>query len=218
MTVPDQPKIYHIVHVDRLPSIIADGCLWCDAEIIRVPKSGTTIGMSEIKQRRLQLPLSSHPDLHVGDCVPFYFCSRSIMLYLLYRGNHPELNYTDGQDPIIHMEADLYATADWARRNGRRWAFTLSNAGAVYFEDRCNLGQLNEINWNAVHSNQWSGMGVSPSIKEGKQAEFLLEHCFPWSLVDRIGVNSKAIYRKVIDALSTNSRRPKIEIMRDWYY
>lgn len=30
MTVPAQPKIYHIVHVDRLPSIIADGCLWCD--------------------------------------------------------------------------------------------------------------------------------------------------------------------------------------------
>lgn len=28
MTVPAQPKIYHIVHVDRLPSIVADGCLW----------------------------------------------------------------------------------------------------------------------------------------------------------------------------------------------
>jgi len=35
MTVPAQPKIYHIVHVDRLPSIIADGGLWCDAEIVR---------------------------------------------------------------------------------------------------------------------------------------------------------------------------------------
>ncbi len=33
--VPPQPKIYHIAHVDRLPSIVADGFLWCDAEVIR---------------------------------------------------------------------------------------------------------------------------------------------------------------------------------------
>ena len=34
MPVPDQPKIYHIVHVDRLPSVIAEGNLLCDAEIV----------------------------------------------------------------------------------------------------------------------------------------------------------------------------------------
>ena len=28
---PRAPKIYHIAHVDRLASIIADGFLWCDA-------------------------------------------------------------------------------------------------------------------------------------------------------------------------------------------
>lgn len=48
MTVPAQPKIYHIVHVDRLPSIVADGCLWCDAEIVRRAPKGTTIGMNSI--------------------------------------------------------------------------------------------------------------------------------------------------------------------------
>ena len=30
--VPTEPKIYHIVHVDRLASIISDGYLWSDAE------------------------------------------------------------------------------------------------------------------------------------------------------------------------------------------
>ena len=67
MTVPTQPKLYHIVHVDRLPSIVAGGRLWCDAEIARRTPPGTTIGMSAIKQRRLrQLTLTSHPDLRVG--------------------------------------------------------------------------------------------------------------------------------------------------------
>ena len=59
------------------PSTTADGCLWCDAEILRRPALGTTIGMNKIKQRRFnELTLTSHPDLHVGDCVPFYLFVR----------------------------------------------------------------------------------------------------------------------------------------------
>lgn len=219
MTVPAQPKIYHIVHMDRLPAIIADGFLWCDAEIGRRSSVGTTIGMKNIKQRRLNvLTLASHPGLHVGDCVPFYFCPRSIMLYLIYQANHLDLSYRGGQGPIIHLEADLHASVAWAAQNNRRWAFTLSNAGAYYFEDRCNLAQLNEINWDAVQSDRWSGIGISPSIKEGKQAEFLIEQSFPWSLVERIGIHSSTIYQNVVNALPARGHRPKIEIMRDWYY
>ncbi len=219
MTVPAQPKIYHIVHVDRLPSIIADGCLWCDAEILRRSPPGTTIGMNGIKQRRLnELTLTSHPELHVGDCVPFYFCPRSIMLYLLFQGNHPELTYRGGQGAIIHLEADLQASVAWALEHNQRWAFTLSNAGAYYFEDRSDLSQLNEINWEAVQTNRWSGNGISPLIKEGKQAEFLIENSFPWHLVERIGVHSRAIYQQVANAPPIGGHRPRVEIKPEWYY
>ena len=126
--VPPHPKIYHIVHVDRLSSIIADGFLWCYAEVVRREPAGTTIGMRSIKQRRMDLYLSSHPDLHVGDCVPFYFCPRSIMLYLIHQRNHPDLDYRGGQEPILHLEADLHAVVAWADAQSVRWAFTLSNA------------------------------------------------------------------------------------------
>jgi len=130
MMTPVQPKIYHIVHhVDRLPSIIADRYLWCDAKITQSALPGTTIGMNSIKQRRLKSTLNSHPGLHVGACVPFYFCPRSVMLYLLYRANHPELSYRDGQNPIVHLKFDLHRAVAWAKAKQRRWAFTLSNAG-----------------------------------------------------------------------------------------
>lgn len=33
MAVPAQPKIYHILHVDRLASVLADGKLWSDAMV-----------------------------------------------------------------------------------------------------------------------------------------------------------------------------------------
>src|SRR5271155_5738696 len=86
MHTPDRPKIYHIVHVDRLASIIADGWLWSDADMVQRQGVGTTIGMSNIKARRLnELNLSCHPDLRVGHCTPFYFCPRSIMLFLIHR-------------------------------------------------------------------------------------------------------------------------------------
>ena len=80
MAPPAQPKIYHIVHVDRLTSIVADGRLWSDATIQSRARSGTVIGMSKIKQRRLTNPIKCKPGLKVGDRVPFYFCPRSVML------------------------------------------------------------------------------------------------------------------------------------------
>jgi ssDNA thymidine ADP-ribosyltransferase, DarT len=55
---PQQPKIFHIVHLDRLQSIASDGELLCDALVVKkAPNKGTTIGMSGIKQRRLALPI-----------------------------------------------------------------------------------------------------------------------------------------------------------------
>jgi hypothetical protein len=197
---------------------MADGCLWCDSEIARRSPSGTPIGLNHIKNRRLDLPLTCHASLHVGECVPFYFCPRSVMLYLIFRANHPELAFREGQTSIVHLEADLFNTVAWAQQNGKRWAFTLSNPGAYYFEDRCSLTQLNEINWDAVQSDQWGGIGILQKIKEGKQAEFLVEHSFPWFLVKRIGVISTEIHRQVSNIVAVGGHYPKIEVKRDWYY
>ncbi|MCY4210624.1 MAG: DUF4433 domain-containing protein [Gammaproteobacteria bacterium] len=212
MSVPVGPKIYHIVHIDRLASIINDGFLWCDSEAEKRESPGTTIGMSGIKQRRLTLPLNSHANLHVGDCVPFYFCPRSVMLYLIYQANHPELSYRGGQIPIIHLEADLQQTVNWADHNNLRWAFTLSNAGASYFEDRCDLEKLNEVNWEAVQALNWQG------CKEGKQAEFLIEKQFPWRLVSRIGLHTQTVKEQANDILKDALHKPQVEIITQWYY
>jgi hypothetical protein len=211
---PAQPKIYHIVHVDRLPSIIAGGCLWSDAVMVGRQGAGTTIGMSAIKERRLQLPVSCHPGTCVGDFVPFYFCPRSVMLYVIHCANHPELAYRGGQGPIVHLESDLNRVVNLANAAGRRWAFSLSNAGAVYTQFRSDIRQLGEVNWPAVHSTDFR----SADIKEGKQAEFLVHESFPWSLVERIGVLSQGIAQHVANAMRGTAHTPRLEICREWYY
>lgn len=209
---PNNPKIYHIVHIDRLSSIVSEDCLWSDAAVQNSQLPGTTIGMATIKARRLATTLSCYPDLHVGDCVPFYFCPRSVMLYMFYMNNHPEITYSGGQAPIIHLRADLNQTVDWANENTKRWVFTNSNAGSRYFEDFNKLSQLNKVNWSSVQASEWK------NCREQKQAEFLLEGQFPWSLVEAIGVYSQAQIEQVSIALNSTTHRPSLSIRRNWYY
>ena len=211
--VPEQPKIYHITHVDNLENIVNDGYLHADST--RVQRQGDiVIGMDNIKIRRLNLPISGYPDTKVGDCVPFYFCPRSIMLYVIHCANHPDLAYRDGQEPIIHIEADLHSVVQWAEKKQRHWAYSLSNAGSDYAQIYSDLDHLDEIDWNAVAARKWWDL----DIKEAKQAEFLVQQSFPWSLVERIGVYSQKFAHKVYDALRDTKHRPRVEITRLWYY
>ncbi|MGI9228905.1 MAG: type II toxin-antitoxin system toxin DNA ADP-ribosyl transferase DarT [Gammaproteobacteria bacterium] len=213
MTIPEHPKIYHIIHVDRLPSIIADRFLWSDAKIAQRTSSEITIGMDHIKQRRLkELTLNSHPNLHVGECVPFYFCPRSVMLFVLFRADHQDISYRGGQNLIVHLEFDLRNIVSWADENEHRWAFTSSNAGARYFDDWCDLDHLNEIDWNAVGARDWR------SCKEAKQAELLVERSLPWSLTERIGVLNNTAYAHAARAIAASLHKPILEVKTDWYY
>ncbi len=214
MSSPATPKIFHIAHVDRLPAIVAAENLLCDAVMRATTGAGTVIGMNTIKGRRLSLPVHCHPGTYVGEYVSFYFCSRSLMLYVIHRANHPELTYRGGQGPIVHLEADLHEVIAWADKERRRWAFTKANAGAVYrefFNDRADLSQ---IDWKAIEARDWA----APEIKEAKQAEFLMHNSFPWHLVRRIGVQSQATYAQVAAVVRGAAHQPKIEIKPDWYY
>ncbi len=211
---PARPRIYHITHVDNLASILADVGLISDASMTARGGPAAVIGMSTIKQRRLCLPVDCHPGDCVGDYVPFYFCPRSIMLFVIHRANHAELAYRGGQEPIIHLESDLHEVVEWADGNDRRWAFSLSNAGAVYAAFRRSLDDLSEIDWNAVAATDFR----SPPVKEGKQAEFLFYGDFPWTLVSRIGVRSSAVRARVDQALRDVTHRPPVGVLPAWYY
>jgi len=213
VNIPERIKIYHIIHISKLSAVLADNYLLSDSEIQKRVPVGVTIGMKEIKRRRLEeLTLSSHPGLHVGECVPFYFCPRSVMLYMLNKHNHPDIEYKEGQEPILHLFADLRLTVQWANQEGLRWAFTNSNAGTRYFEDFADLKDLDKLHWTAIKSHDWS------SYKDEKQAEFLIEKRLPWKLIDGIGVYSINMIDEVNEILASSNHHPVVKQKRDWYY
>lgn len=214
MPTPANPKIYHITSVDNLPGM-ADGTLWSDAERIRQGFPCTLVGMNEIKRRRIEeLEVDCHPGTRVGEYVPFYFCPRSIMLYLLYRGNSPGLTYSGGQRPIVHLRADLRTVVDWADAEGRRYAFTKGNAGTRYTEFFDEITRIGELNWGAIEARDWR----DPDVKEGKQAEFLVERSFPWRLVELVGVIGPREAEAVVAATRRAAHQPTVEVKPAWYY
>jgi len=214
-TTPTSPKIYHITHVDNLRGILRIRKLLSDAAVLQQGGPVQAIGMSSIKQRRIQeLDVPCHPGTKVGEYVPFYFCPRSVMLYVIHCANHPELKYRGGQDPIIHLEADLHQVVRWAEGNGVRWAFSLSNAGARYTEFRSTLNDLRDLDWDAIGAIDFR----DPDVKERKQAEFLVYDSVPFNLVERIGVCNNSTADAVRRTLSGVPCIPRVEILRDWYF
>ncbi len=213
MSVPTAPKIFHITHIDNLPGILDQGGLWSDAQRIELALGTTVVGMSSIKERRLtELLVSCHPGTTVGQYVPFYFCPRSIMLYLLHRGDR--VSYSGGQPPIIHLQADLRTAVAWADGMNLRWAFSKSNAGARYCDFFHSLEHLGEVDWAAVSNRDFR----TPAVKEGKQAEFLMRNWFPWQLVEKVGVFDAKRESAVSQIIETAAHKPVVCVERDWYY
>ncbi len=206
---------HHITHVNNLGPILKAGSLWSHRKVAEMAPTNTLVGMSQIKARRLnEIEVSCHPGTKIGEYVPFYFCPRSVMLYLLYRGNHPNLEYRGGQPPIIHLKADLHQVIEWAEEHQVRWAFTKANAGTYYVECYDSLDDLDQINWRAVQATDWR----EPLVKEGKQAEFLIYECLPFRLVEEIGVINASVRGTVEKQLAGSAYKPVVSIRRDWYY
>ena len=213
--VPENPKIFHITHVGNLPGIVQDQVLWSDAARLARGLSCQIVGMSGIKQRRLmEIGVTCHRGTMVGEYVPFYFCPRSIMLYILAQRNHVDLTYRGGQEPIVHLQADLAETVAWADSKGVRWAFSNGNAGAFVTRFYSDLSDLDQVDWPAVEATNWR----DPAVKERKQAEFLLYEAFPWQLVEKIGVLNEGTATQVNQAIAGAGHQPVVRVKPGWYY
>ncbi|MDA2924330.1 DUF4433 domain-containing protein [Acidobacteria bacterium AH-259-L09] len=204
--------IYHITHVDNLPSIISHGCLYSDRRQSEIePK--VVIGFDHIKQRRLQeITVTCHAGTYVGDYVPFYLCPRSVMLYVISRG-HSELTYREGQRNIIHLVSTVATAVETAQ--DRPWAYSDGNAGAFYTRFYNDLDRIDEvIDWVAVNKTYWA----DPADKDKKQAEFLVHDHFPWTCFHEIGVLDQEILDRVETIIGQSSHTPRIRVRPSWYY
>lgn len=202
-------RIYHITHVENLLSIVAQGRLWSDAQRLTRQLPTTNIGHAHIKERRLRRAVPCAARGMLGDYVPFNFCPRSVMLYVIHRGS--VLGYDGGQEPIIH----LVSTVGAAVNSGRPWAFTNRHAELAYAEYFDSVGEEKRVDWNVMPMDFWAG---SEETKEKRQAEFLVHDWFPFGSIEEIGVRTKWVAENVERILGNTGFCPGVSLEPSWYY
>lgn len=175
---------------------------------------GTKIGMQHIKERRMVARVGEPSKGMVGEYVPFYFCPRSIMLYIMYMSDHPDITYRGGQEPILHLVSDMDRAIEWATVHGRSWAFTNTNAGAGYAEFFFDKKQLHNLRWDLLPLRDFTPQ----QVKNAKQSEFLVKDDFPWELITEIVVYDAATKRQVEEIIKNAKHKPIVRVCKEWYY
>ena len=203
----DNKQIFHITHVNNLPGIIAMDRLWCDAQRISQGFGNTNIGYSHIKARRLTHPVTVSEGGTLGDYVPFNFCPRSVMLFVVSRGHD---NYREGQEPIVHLVSSI----DSIVATGRPCAFTDRHADLGYANQYDSLDDLDKVDWAVMPERYWNDY----EKKEKRQAEFLVHDYCAWAVIEEIAVINQSVKEKVEMALAGATHKPAVYIRRNWYY
>jgi hypothetical protein len=197
--------IFHITHVDNLVGIVREGGLWCDKQRIARGLTNTNIGYQHIKARRLDKPVKTSAGGTLGDHVPFNFCPRSVMLFVVYKGHE---DFGGGQTEIVHLVSSVSA----AVAIGGRWAFTDRHAAldhSLHYDD---LAYITELPWPAIGARYWS------EVREEKEAEFLFHEFFPWEGIAEVGVMTQATADKATRLIANAAHQPAVKIRPEWYY
>lgn len=204
-TVPADPKIFHITHVSNLRSVIADGGLSSDSARVGGKFTATNIGHLHIKSRRLKRTVGVAAGGVLADYVPFNFCPRSVMLYVVAQGHD---DYQGGDDDVVH----LVSSVNTAVVHCPTWAFTDRHAELAYAAYYTDLNDLKQVPWHVMGQRYWS------NVKEERQAEFLVHGFFPWDAISQIVVKSAACEGKVKAVLKAASHQPPVSVKPNWYY
>ncbi|MGH8536065.1 MAG: type II toxin-antitoxin system toxin DNA ADP-ribosyl transferase DarT [Gammaproteobacteria bacterium] len=198
--------IYHITHVDNL--VTREERLWSDAQRIARRLANTNVGYSHIKARRMRRPVTVAASGVLEDYVPFNFCPRSVMSYVVSQGHE---NYREGQQPIIHLASSIQTIS----ATGRPWLFTDRHADLGYANQFDTRDNLDKVDWSVMPLRQWGG---DQEVKEKRQAEFLVHDWCPWSVIEIIGVIDQRIAARVKTVIAGADHKPRVEVHRDWYY
>lgn len=206
--------IYHITHIDNLEGILQEGGLWAKNSL---KSPHVSVAYEHIQIRRSMKNVPVYPGGTLHDYVPFYFCPRSPMLYVLHNPPEDQMPYKGGQRPILHLVANL----DAVREARLEFVFTDRHALTAYARFYTSKDDpANCLDWKAIGSDYWYNTPEQPDRREKKQAEFLVHRFFPWELIEAIGVMNQDIEQKVLNVLQRfpSHAHPPVWVRRGWYY
>ena len=206
------PPIYHITHRENLAAILGRGELLSDNAVGRADAAPVVIGHSHIKVARGVKPVPCGPGCCVGDYVPFYFCRRSPMLYVISCGSVE--GYSGGQSEVVY----LVSSTESVMSAKLSFVFTDGNAAGSLSKFYDDLVHLDKVDWPLMESRYWNNTLEDPSRRHRRQAEFLVLGRFACSLVTEIAVRTHGARAAVQPLVEAAGLSVGINVRPDWYY
>lgn len=206
MRLPALPPIFHFTDVANLGSVIADGCV----KAHRGARCSVDIGDQSVKRRRGTIAVPCGPEGTVGDYVPFYFATRSPMLFSISRGNVADVSAD--QRRLAYVIADTEAAYE-AKLD---CVFTDGNAAAAISEFEDDPDRLGEhVDWPLMKQRYWANTDEDPDRRRRRMAEFLIHEEAPLGIVRGIAVYDQAMRE---EAVAIVSGILPVAIRPGWYF
>ena len=212
MTKPPRVWLYHLVHVDNLPSIAENG-LFCDSAVGDGDLLTTDIGNQDVKARRRGIEVPTGPGGVVADYVPFYFAPRSPMLFAIHRGAVP--TYSGGQDGLVYLVTNTDVVVD----RGLGFILTDHNAASALarFSD-CIDDLEGFVDWPLMRAAIWRNTEEDPNRRNRRMAEFLVHDCVPWDAFVGLAARTDEDAEKADAGLGSLAGEVRIVVRPRWYF
>lgn len=207
----EEKLLYHITDINNLESILQHGGLLAVNVVNQKGVEYENIAHNNIQDRRSIkiVPLPPHGNLH--DYVPFYFASKSPMLYAIYKGQVE--GYDKGQDQIIY----LITRTDIIHNAVLDYVFTDGHAVMGFTDYFKNLEDLDKIDWEVMDTRFWFDTEEDPDRKRRRQAEFLVHNVVPINALLGFAVKNEDMKQKVEEVINKYNIDKPVAI-RHWYY
>ncbi len=206
---PERALIFRITHVSNLAWILTNG-LHCRNSTSFDP-AFVDIGRPEIIERRNNRIVDISPGGALSDYVPFYFNSRTPMLYNIKTG-------WDGltkrpMDEIAIMVSSLHDL----RAAGTTFAFSDRNATLATATFYADLSNLLYLPWDLWKSDNFRRDNDQPSNFERYSAEALIHRSMPASNLKAIICHSEAVRTQVAQVVADAGLTVAVECRPGWY-
>ena len=180
--------IYHMTHIEHLPSILAHGLLSHNN-----PYKKHDISNKSANDKRERIEPIHNRSVH--EYVPFYFNPRNAMLFVVQKEQGDNIVLLEIKKEILLLNGVIFT-------NGNAAAQSLGFA-----DDIDDLLNPNFINWNEVFATSWND--ANENVKNEKKfkmmAEVLVPDMVPSAMIAGIVCQNPSVCEKVAGILNNNS-------------
>ena len=180
--------IYHMTHIEHLPSILAHGLLSHNN-----PYKKHDISNKSANDKRERIEPIHNRSVH--EYVPFYFNPRNAMLFVVQKEQGDNIVLLEIKKEILLLNGVIFT-------NGNAAAQSLGFA-----DDINDLLDTRFINWNEVFATSWND--ANENVKNEKKfkmmAEVLVPDMVPSAMIAGIVCQNSSVCEKVAGILNNNS-------------